>query len=111
MEEHIGDEFNGTVVGISDKGITVELDNMIEGFIRLKDLKGEYVYSSESFSMVSLEGFDNYYVGDRLRLKVNAASKEDKKINFSVVDKLEENKTVNADSINRDVKVFAKMNK
>lgn len=111
MEEHIGDEFNGTVIGISDKGITVELDNMIEGFIRLKDLKGEYVYSSESFSMVSLEGFDNYYVGDRLRLKVSAASKEDKKINFSVVEKLEENKTVNADSINRDVKVFAKMNK
>ena len=111
MSNHIGDEYECTITGISDRGISVELDNMIEGFVRIKDLKGSYVYSPESYSLVSLDGFENYFVGDRLKVNVLAASKEEKKINFGVVEKIKENKIANSTEINRDVKIKSKIAK
>ena len=111
MSEHIGQKFEGVITGISDRGLTIELDNLIEGFVKTKDLRGSYVYSSDSYSLVSLDGFENYFVGDKLIVKVISASKDDKKINFSVVSKVEENKTVNSDVINNDIKVKTKMNR
>ena len=111
MGEHIGEEFNGIVTGISDRGLTIELDNLIEGFVKTRDLKGSYVYSSDSYSLVSIDGFDNYFVGDILKVKVLSTSKEDKKINFSVISKIEENKIVNSHAINNDVKIKAKNNR
>ena len=74
-------------------------------------MKGSYVYSSDSYSLVSIDGFDNYFVGDILKVKVLSTSKEDKKINFSVISKIEENKIVNSHVINNDVKIKAKNNR
>ena len=89
--------------------MTVELDNTIEGYVRIKDLKGEYCSNPEQHSMVSMEGFEDYYIGDRLKVKVLRASKEDKKINFGVIEKISENKPKGADLGNRDFKMLTKM--
>lgn len=94
MEHEIGTEFEGTVVGVSNTGLTIELDDyLVEGFISTKDLKGEYTHSPDSYSLVSLEGQPNYYIGDKLKVQVNAASKSAHTINFGVVEKIMENKT------------------
>ena len=91
MEGHIGEEYEGTIIGLSDRGIQIQLDNMVEGKVRTQYLSGEYVYNPTTFTLLSLNGFDDYYVGDRLRLVVRNASKEDKTIDFSVIEKLVEN--------------------
>ena len=39
MEEHIGEEFKGIVTDITDKGMEVRLDNLIEGFVAIKDIE------------------------------------------------------------------------
>ncbi len=109
MEDHIGDEYECTIISIADNGMTVELDNTIEGYVRIKDLKGEYCSNPEQHSMVSMEGFEDYYIGDRLKVKVLRASKEDKKINFGVIEKISENKPKGADLGNRDFKMLTKM--
>ena len=108
LEDHIGEEFDATVVCVSKDCLTVELDNLIEGTIRVKDLPGNYVHSPESYSLVSLDNEDNYYVGDRLRIKLKSASKETKKIDFTVVEKINETDIVNSGEINRAVKIKAK---
>lgn len=108
MESHIGEEFEGTVTYVSGDCLTVQLDNMIEGTVRVRDLKGDYVHSPESFSLVSLDGFDNYFVGDRLRLKLERASKIGKTIDFSVVEKINETQINNSQAINTKVKIKGK---
>ena len=51
---------------------------------------------------------EDYYIGDRLLLKVKAASKEDKTIDFSIQKKLEENLIEDINESNQVVKKIAK---
>ena len=83
----------------------------MEGTVRVRDLKGSYVHSPDSYSLVSLDGEDNYFLGDRLRLRLKSASKELKRIDFEVVEKINETQVQNSDSINQAVKIKAKTEK
>ena len=60
MENHLGEEFTGTVVEIYNDGMQIELDNMIECRVRQKDLKGKYVYHLEALSYISLNNQEDY---------------------------------------------------
>ena len=95
MENHLGEEFIGTVVEIYNDGMQIELDNMVEGRVRQKDLKGKYVYYPQTLSYISLDNQEDYYLGDRLNLKVSYANKERKEVDFQVVSKVAENKRIN----------------
>lgn len=88
MSQFIGKEFDATVTCVSSSGLTVQLDNYIEGYVPVKNLNGEYVHSPETYSLVSLDNNDDYSIGDRLHLKLVFASKEAKKIQFKVLNKL-----------------------
>ena len=58
----------GTVVDVSDNGLSVMLDDSaIEGTVRLKDLEGK-VYRFEEETMSLCSEVDNYHFGDRLKL-------------------------------------------
>ncbi len=108
MSKHIGEEFEGTVIGLSQRGIQVQLDNMVEGKVRLRNLNGDYVYNAETFSLVSMDNSENYYIGDRLLVRVVDANKENKTIDFKVVSKIEENYIQNSEDSNQYVKHIAK---
>ena len=108
MEKHIGEEYEGTVTCVSADNIVVELDNMMEGTVRVKDLKGPYVFSPDTYTLVSLDGDDDYSIGNRLRLKLKEASKEAKKIDFTIIDKIKDTSINNSDEINKQVKINAK---
>lgn len=108
MANHIDEEFNATIIDLSNRGITVELDNHVEGRVRIKDLPGDYVYNPETYTLISLDNFENYYIGDSLKIKVKSASKKDKSVDFKVVEKLEENTLRNVNDINQMVKSMAR---
>lgn len=107
MKKHIGEEYSGIVVGLSDRGIQIQLDNLVEGKARIKYLDGDYVYNPNTYTLVSLDGNENYYIGDRLLVKVKAASKEEKTIDFVVVRKIKENTIEDLDKTNQYVKKIA----
>jgi len=91
MQSHVGCDYVGTIIGISERGLQVQLDNYIEGKVRLRNLTGEYLYNHETFSLISLNGREDYYIGDRLNVRVVGADKERKTIDFKVNQKIEEN--------------------
>ena len=105
MQSRVGKDYVGTVIGISDKGLQIQLDNYIEGKVRLRNLRGEYKHIPYTYSLVSLNGLDDYYIGDRLSVKVLGADKDRKTIDFKVNEKVEENKLRDVDSKNRKVKL------
>lgn len=108
MEDHIGEEFDGIITSISSDCLVVQLDNMMEGTVRVRDMSGSYTYSPESYSLVSLDGKENYVIGDSLHLKLKSASKETKKIEFDILEKIHGTQIENADSINKAAKIKAK---
>jgi len=95
MNNYIGQEFEATVLYVSKNCLTVEINNMIEGTVRVKDLPGVYLHDPENYSLISLDNYDNYYVGDKLKLKLKSASKDTRKIDFTVVGKISESDIVN----------------
>ena len=80
---------------------------MIEGTVRVKDLPGVYLHDPENYSLISLDNYDNYYVGDKLKLKLKSASKDTRKIDFTVVGKISESDIV---STIRNVKIKKREN-
>lgn len=108
MSNHIGEEYEATIISVSDDCILVQLDNLIEGVIRLRNMTGNYVYSPETYSIISLDNKDCYTVGDRLLVKVKDASKELKRIDFEILDKLYDTPIQNEENIHQVVKIKAK---
>ena len=108
MSHHIGEEFEATVIGLSNECMVVQFDNLAEGTVRVRDLKGDYVHSEESYSLVSLDGEQNYYLGDRLRLQLKSADKGTKRVDLTVIEKIYETQIHDADVINKAVKIKTK---
>lgn len=88
LSNYIGKEYNGIVNDVDDYGMSVQLDNYLEGKVRINDLPARYIYKAEKFSLESLDNFDSYTIGDYLRLRLKNVSKEKKLINFEVLGKI-----------------------
>ena len=87
MESHIGEIFEGQISGVTSFGMFVELPNMIEGLVHTNTLEGDYFnYIPELFALVGQNTKKTYRLGDKVRVKCIAASKEEKTIDFIILD-------------------------
>ena len=89
MENHIGEKFEGMISGITNFGIFVELDNLIEGLARFQDMDDFYHYDEVTMTAVGERTRKKYRVGDRVLIKVVNANKEQHTIDFEIINKLE----------------------
>ena len=86
MEKHIGEEFEGIISSVLSFGMFVELPNLIEGLIRFEDLTDDfYIYDESTFSIKGQTNKKVYRLGDSIKVKVKAASKEKHTIDFIIV--------------------------
>ena len=89
MQQHIGDEFDGSISSVTAFGIFVELDELyIEGLVHVTALIPEDFYHYEQAGH-RLRGERNNHVfqlGNRVRVKLVRVDMEDKKIDFELVD-------------------------
>ena len=88
MEEHIGEEFEGMISSVTSFGMFVELDNLIEGLVPLRDMKDFFHYDEERMTLTGERTHVKYCIGDRVKVKVVRASKEEKTIDFEVLEKV-----------------------
>ena len=88
MEKHIGEEFEGMISTVTNFGMFVELDNLIEGLVPIKDMNDFFHYDEERMTLTGERSHVEYIIGERVVVKVVRASKEEKMIDFEVVRKL-----------------------
>ena len=88
MEEHIGEEFEGMVYSVTSFGMFIELDNLIEGLVPLRDMPDFFHYDEERMTLTGERSHVKYTIGDRVLVKVIRASKEEKTIDFEIIKKL-----------------------
>ena len=93
MESHIGEEYHGVISGVTDFGFFVELDNTVEGLVRLDSLGGDYyIYNKELNAILGNNSKKMYMYGDSVIVKVIKASKETAQVDFELVNNEENNK-------------------
>lgn len=70
MQQHLGEEFEGIVSGISDFGFYVQLPNSVEGMVHVRTLPedGEW-YNDESISFKEAFGNREYRLGDTVKVQ------------------------------------------
>lgn len=86
MEDKIGEEYDGVISGVTNFGFFVQLDNLIEGLVHVNTLKGDYYnYVENLMSLIGENTKKTYRMGDKVRVKCVAASKEAKQIDFVLV--------------------------
>lgn len=86
MEDHIGEEYEGIITTITNFGFFVQLPNLIEGLVHVQTLKGDYyTYIPELLSMIGKSTKKQYRLGDKVRVKCVAASKENSMVDFEIV--------------------------
>ncbi len=89
MEQHIGKEFEGMISSVTSFGMFVELDNLIEGLVPLREMKDFFHYDEDRMCLTGERTKVKYTIGDRVNVKVIRASKEEKTIDFEVLSKIE----------------------
>lgn len=84
MSERIGEEYEATVSGVTAFGVFAELDNTVEGLIRLEKLPGgSYEYLEDKFV---LKGERTFRLGDRIKIRVDGCDWGNMRPEFSLAD-------------------------
>ena len=83
MMNHIGESYEGMINSITKFGMFVTLPNLIEGLIKLDEMKGDYYTFDEStIRLIGKKDKRGYRLGDKVEVVVIAANKEAKTIDF-----------------------------
>ena len=88
MEKHIGEEFEGMISSVTSFGMFVELPNLIEGLVPIKDMPDFFHYDEERMTLTGEKSHIKYSIGEKVVVKVIRASKLDQTIDFEVVRKV-----------------------
>lgn len=83
MADYIGQEFDGVISGVTERGFFAELKNGIEGFVPLDSLYGYYIFLPDTFELKG--GGKSYALGNSVRVKVTDVDFYTRRITFSAV--------------------------
>ncbi len=88
MSDKVGEEYTGTVGGVTSFGLFVELDNIyVEGLVHISSLGSDYFHFDAPHHRLSGERTGRIYrLADRLKVRVIRVSLDDRKIDFELVE-------------------------
>ncbi|MEK3718959.1 ribonuclease R [Paenibacillus sp. FSL H8-0034] len=87
MMDKVGEEFEGMISSVTSFGIFVELDNTVEGLIRLSDMHDDYYHYHEAqLALIGERTSKVYRLGDEVKVRVARVSTEEHTIDFEMVD-------------------------
>ena len=94
MSKKIGERYDGIISGVTQFGVFVELENTVEGLIRFENLGDEYYgYDPDHKILIGEKTKETFKIGDKIKIEVVDANKQEKKITFKrIVDFEEANK-------------------
>lgn len=88
MGDHMGEEYEGVISGVTEWGLYVELDaNLCEGLVPVRDLADDYYdFDEKNYSLVGRRHGNRYRLGDKVKVKVARANLERKQLDFVLID-------------------------
>ena len=87
--DHIGEDFDGVISGVTARGFFVELANTVEGFVPYSSLpEDEYEYFEERFLLRGKQ--NSFRIGEEVRVRVAGCDFGNREIDFHFLNKLKE---------------------
>ena len=103
MMDHIGEKYTGMINTIMNFGMFVELPNLVEGLIRVEDLKDDYYTFDESLmALIGRKNKRGYRLGDEVDIIVKDANKELRTVDF-ILDEPKVKKLVRDEKNNKNI--------
>ena len=91
MADKVGEEYIGIVSSVTSFGLFIELDNTVEGLVRLADMKDDYyIFDEESYTILGERTKKMFKIGDVVKIKVDSVNVDFKEINFELLEKIED---------------------
>lgn len=85
MKQHIGEAFEGTISGVTEWGLYVELDNTVEGLVHVNTLTDDYYsFDKERYCLVGDMTGKTYTMGQKVRVWVENADENTKTVDFKI---------------------------
>jgi len=88
LKDKVGDSYEGSIVGITDWGMYVEMTELnCEGMVSLKSLDDDhYFFDQKTYSIVGSNTENTYNVGDKVIVKIASVSVAKKQVDLTMVD-------------------------
>ncbi|MGI6124369.1 MAG: ribonuclease R [Acetivibrionales bacterium] len=87
MMDKLGQHFQGTISNITAFGMFVELENTIEGLVRLSAMDDDYYnYNERALCLIGERTKKTYRIGDKVTVQLVKASTEARQIDFILID-------------------------
>ncbi|CAM3699466.1 ribonuclease R [Marinicrinis lubricantis] len=87
MLDKVGEEYEGIISGVTNFGMFVELENTVEGLIRLSDLSDDYYhYDERHLALIGERTSRVFRIGDEVKVRVARVNMDDYNIDFEMVD-------------------------
>ncbi len=86
MQDKIGEEFTGTISGVTGFGIFVALDDVyVEGLVHVSELGNDYFeFDAARHAMIGSRSGRSYRLADRVRVRVARVDLETSRIDFTL---------------------------
>jgi len=87
MLDKVGEEFDGMISSVTNFGMFIELENSVEGLIRLSALTDDYYHFDEKvMSLIGERTSKVFRIGDDLRIRLARVNMDDHTIDFELLD-------------------------
>lgn len=85
MEQHIGEAFEGVISGVTEWGFFVELENTVEGLVRVTELTDDfYQYYEDTYELVGEATNRRYRLGQKVQVRVEHCDRIMRTIDFAL---------------------------
>jgi ribonuclease R len=87
VQDHIGEEFTGTVSGIAEFGLFVRMDdNHCEGMVPMANIPGDrFFFDAEKYRIIGGRTKKEYNFGDKVRVKIYEVYPRKRQIDLELV--------------------------
>lgn len=85
MTFHLGEVLPGVISGVGHFGVFVELENTVEGLIRMAALEDDfYDYEPDKHRLIGRRKQKTFTLGDKITVKVAAADPDERTVDFKL---------------------------
>ncbi|MBQ8164892.1 MAG: ribonuclease R [Clostridia bacterium] len=86
MKQFEGEEFTGTISGITGFGVFIVLDNTVEGLLRYSEMRGRYEFDNDYMVARNMQSGRVLHIGDSVRVILAEANTIMRQIEFVPAD-------------------------
>lgn len=87
MQDKVGEEFEAMISSVTSFGMFIELENTVEGLIRISALSDDYYHFDEAhMALIGERTSKVFRIGDEVKIRVAKVNMDDHTIDFELVD-------------------------